>query len=73
MKEYRTALERLKRAEDGYGRRIWVEEMGHDGRPTVFYRYVGGRLKRFRRTVWGWSVTLAEYERFGDEIEISDK
>ena len=63
----------LKKAEDGYGRAIWVEEVGHDGRPMVFYRYVGERLKRYRRTVWGWSVTLAEYERFGDQITVNSE
>lgn len=70
MKEYRSALDRLKKAEDGYRRAIWIEESGSDGRPTIFYRYVNGRLKRYTRTVWGWSVSLAEYERFGEAAQL---
>jgi hypothetical protein len=60
----------MKKAEDGYGRAIWIEEKCRDGRPLVFYRYVNGRLKRYTRTVWGWSVSLAEFERFGEQIRI---
>ena len=71
MKHYKSALDRLKPAEDGYGRAIWVEEAGADGRPMVFYRYVNGRLKRYERTVWGWSVTAADVARFGDQINLS--
>lgn len=70
MKPYKTALERLRVGEDGYGRAIWIEEAAHDGRPLVFYRYVNGRLKRYERTVWGWSVTEAEFERFGEQVTL---
>jgi hypothetical protein len=68
MKPNRSAVDRLKKAEDGKWRAIWIEETMHDGRPFVFYRYVNGRLKRYTRTVWGWSVTLAEIERFGEQV-----
>ena len=61
-------MDRLKPAEDGYGRVIWIEEKCADGRVMVFYRYVNGRLKRYERTVWGWSVTLADIARFGDRV-----
>lgn len=72
MKPYKTALDRLKEAEDGYGRAIWIEEKGADGRPMVFYRYdAGGRLKRYSRTVWGWSVSLARFERFGEQADLN--
>lgn len=70
MKRYRNAFDRLKPAEDGYGRAIWIEEAAHDGRPLIFYRYVGGRLKRFTRSVWGWSVSEAEFERFGEQVTL---
>ena len=53
----------MKKGEDGYGRAIWIEEKCRDGRPMVFYRYVDGRLKRYERMVWGWSVTLADAAR----------
>ena len=61
----------MKLAEDGYGRAIWIEEKGADGRPWIFYRYDSkGRLKRYSRTLWGWSVTPADIARFGDQTKL---
>jgi hypothetical protein len=70
--KYRSAFDRLKRAKDGYGRPIWVEEKGHDGKPNVFYRYDSkGRLMKYTRKIFGYSVTAAEYERFGDHVTVN--
>ena len=70
MKNYKSAFDRLRRSEDGYGREIWVETMGTDGKPDVFYRYNSkGRLMKFARTLYGYSVSEAEYVRFGEAVE----
>lgn len=71
MKEYRSALDRLKKGEDGYGKPIWIEEQAHDGKPTIFYRYdPGGRLKQYTRTLYGFRVKPAEYTRFGEQVDL---
>jgi hypothetical protein len=68
---YRSALDRLKRAEDAYGREIWIETVGYDGRPDVYYRYDSdGRLMKHARKVFGYVVTPAEYSRFGEAVEL---
>lgn len=70
MKEYRSALDRLRRGEDGYGRAIWIEKMGKDGKPFVFYRYeTNGRLMKYTRGLYGYSVSPAEYARFGEQVD----
>jgi len=52
--EYKSALDRLKRAEDAYGRAIWIEKVGYDGRPDVYYKYdSNGRLMKHTRKVYG--------------------
>ena len=69
MKEYRSALDNLKRRVDRRGDTIWVEEMGTDGKPNVYYKYdTNGRLMKHTRTLYGYNVTPAEYERFGEGI-----
>lgn len=71
MEEYRSALDRLRRGEDGYGRPIWIEEMDSDGKPNIFYRYnTSGRLMKYTRTLYGYSITPAEYARFGEQTQI---
>lgn len=71
MEEYRTALDRLRRGEDGYGRLIWIEEMGSDKKPHIFYRYnTSGRLMKYTRTLYGYRITPAEYTRFGEQTQI---
>jgi hypothetical protein len=60
-KQFRTA----------YGRVIWIEKVGYDGRPAVYYRYDSkGRLKKHTRKIFGYMVTPAEYSRFGEAIEL---
>ena len=71
MKEYRSALDRLKKVEDDRGEPRWIEEMGRDGKPNVFYRYSNGRLKKYTRKIFGYEVTLAEYARFGEQTTVS--
>jgi hypothetical protein len=67
---YRSAFDRLKRAEDAYGRPIWIEKVGRDGRPDVYYKYGSkDRLMKHTRKTFGYAVTPAEYERFGERIE----
>jgi hypothetical protein len=39
MKEYRSALDNLKRRVDRRGDTIWVEETDTDGKPNVYYKY----------------------------------
>lgn len=69
MKEYRSALDRLKKGKDGYGRPIWIEEPGRSGKPLIFYRYdPSGRLTRYTRSLYGYSAKPAEYTRFGEQI-----
>jgi hypothetical protein len=71
MKGYRSALDRMKRREDQLGRTIWVEEEGHEGKPRIFYRYDGrGRLMKYTGTLFGYTITAAEYTRFGEETQI---
>ena len=68
---YRSALDRLKKAEDAYGRSIWIEKVGYDGRPDVYYKYDSkGRLKKHTRKIFGYVVTPAEYRRFGEYVEL---
>jgi len=46
---------------DGYGREIFVEEMGTNGKPTVWYDYDSkGRRKRWTRKLDGIFGELAE-------------
>ena len=72
MKEYRSALDRLKKVVDDRGDPRWIEEMGRDGKPNVFYRYdSNGRLKKYTRKIFGYDVTPAEYARFGDQITVN--
>ena len=69
--EYRSALDRLKRCEDRRGETIWVEETGTDGKPNVYYKYdSNGRLMKHTRSMYGYSVTCAEYTRFGENTRI---
>ena len=71
MKQYKSAFDRLKRAEDAYGRAIWIEKAGYDSRPDVYYKYdSNGRLMKHTRKTFGYAVTPAEYERFGERIEL---
>ena len=51
------------------GREVWVEKMGRDGKADVYYLYDStGRLMRHRRGLYGYDVTPAEYERFGEDV-----
>ncbi len=69
--KYRSALDRLRRAEDHYGNTIWIEEMGKFGKPNIFYRYdSNGRLMKHTRSLYGYSRTPAEYSRFGEQTQI---
>jgi hypothetical protein len=68
MKEYRSALDRLKKTRDRRGDTIWVEEIGTDGKPNVYYKYdSNGRLMRHARITYGYTVIEAEYARFGEQ------
>ena len=59
----------MKKVEDDRGDPRWIEEMGRDGKPNVFYRYdSNGRLKKYTRKIFGYDVTPAEYVRFGDQV-----
>ena len=70
MNEYRSALDRLKKRVDRRGDTIWVEKMGTDGKPNVYYKYdTNGRLMRHSRITYGYDVTPAEYARFGEAVE----
>ena len=67
---YRSALDRLKKCLDPRGETIWVEKMGTDGKPNVYYKYdSNGRLMKHSRTLFGYNVTLAEYARFGEKVK----
>jgi hypothetical protein len=59
MKEYRSALDSLKKGTDGYGSTIWIEGMGTDGR---LMKHAGG--------LYGYIITPAEYSRFGESTQI---
>lgn len=73
MKDYKNAFDRLRRSEDGYGREIWVERMGKDKKPDIFYRYNSkGRLMKYSRTLYGYSVDEAEFVRFGEKTVNSE-
>ena len=62
-------MERLKRRADRRGDTIWVEEMGTDGKPNVYYKYdSNGCLMKHSRTLYGYNVTPAEYVRFGEAV-----
>ena len=70
-KKYRSALDRLRKSVDFAGRTIWIEEMGTDQKPNIFYRYHrNGRLMKYARDLWGYTVSPAEYTRFGEQTEI---
>jgi len=70
---YRSALDNLKRRVDRRGDTIWGEGMGTDGKPNVYYKYdSNGQLMKHTRTLYGFSVTPAEYARFGERVT-SDK
>jgi len=72
--KYRSALDRMKKVEDDRGDPRWIEEMGRDGKPNVFYRYdSNGRLKKYTRKIFGYEITPAEYVRFGDQVKISEE
>lgn len=71
MKEYRSALDRLKKGKDGYGRTIWIEGMETDGKPEIYYAYdSNGRLMKHTRDLYGYTITHAEYIRFGESTQI---
>ena len=71
--EYRSALDRLKRCEDRRGDTIWVEEIGTDGKPMVYYKYdSNGRLMKHTRSLYGYSVAYAEYTRFGEAVAMNN-
>ena len=56
-------------AEDAYGRFIWIEKTGHDGKPDVYYKYDSkGRLMKHTRKIFGYEITPAEYARFGEAV-----
>jgi len=68
---YKSALDRLRMTEDAYGRVIWIEKTGHDGKPVVYYKYNSkGRLMKHTRKIFGYDVTPAEYSRFGEDTQI---
>lgn len=72
MKKYRSALDRLKKGKDTYGRPIWIDDVGKDGKPNIYYRYASdGRLMQHTRTLYGYSITPAEYTRFGEQTRIT--
>ena len=64
----------MKKVEDDRGDPRWIEEMGRDGKPNVFYRYdSNGRLKKYARNIFGYEITPAEYARFGDQVQMSEE
>lgn len=71
MEEYKSALDRLRKGEDESGDSIWIEEMGTTGKPNIFYRYdSNGRLMKYARILYGYSIMPAEYTRFGEQTQI---
>jgi len=71
--EYRSALDRLKWCEDRRGETIWVEAMGTDGKPTVYYKYdSNGWLMKHTRSLYGYSVAYAEYRRFAEAVAMNN-